>query len=365
MTSGPGDGAGGPCRYTCGPVSVLRKIALVLVVVLLSLLGAVAWMFRSRAEAIPDQLPAIDVATADPQKLVIPGSGGLPDLKLADLRGKTAYLIVEDRESMSAREGSAMTRAMAQWIYPDDVAGYSIGDTDGFGLLRGKIEEIVAPMRPELRLPLYLDFEGAVTKTFKLPKGHTGLVVLDKTGAVAFRHSGPMTPEDIDKLRGLLGATVPAPVPAPAFKLDDLDNAACKGKTCAFLFLAGPVSRKDIPGGKEGFDGDMEASFKQFSQPDIRLASIVVDADPKLDPGKVHGRVIGRLDGVELKHFKAVPEAGEARVAFELPAGEPALVVIDAAGNVAMKELGRVPMYKFGVLSELLGVELSDRDNNG
>lgn len=322
-------------------------------------------MFRSRAEAIPDELPAIDVAAADPQKLVIPGSGGLPDLKLADLKGKTAYVIVEDRESMSAREASAMTRAMAKWTYPDDVVGYSIGDTEGFGLLRGKIEEIVTPMRAELRLPLYLDFEGAVTRTFKLPKGHTGLVVLDKAGAVALRHSGPMKPEEIEQLRALLGATVPPLAPAPAFKVGDLDNAACKGKTCAFVFLAGPVARKDIPGGKEGFDGDMEASFKQFALPDVRLASIVLDADPKLDEGMTSARVVGKLDGVELKKWTAVPEAEGARVAFGLPPGESALVVVDRDGNLAMKELGRVPMYKFGLLSELIGVELSDRDNTG
>jgi len=345
-------------------VSALRKIALVLVVIVLSLIGAVAWMFRSRAEVIPDELPAIDVATADPQKLAIPGSGDQPELKLADLKGKTVYLIVEDRESMSAREGSAMTRALSKWTYPADVVGVSIGDTEGFGLLRGKIEEIVAPMRPEFRLPLYLDFEGAVTKTFKLPKGHTGLVVLDKAGAVAFRHSGAMKPEDIETLRGLLGATLPTLSPAPAFKVGDLDNAACKGKTCAFVFLAGPVTRKDIPGGKEGFDGDMEATFKQFSLPDVRLASVVLDADPKLDAGKAAARVVGKLDGVELKQWTAVPEAGEARVAFGLPPGEPALVIVDKDGNLAMKELGLLQMYKFGLVSELIGVELSDRDNN-
>lgn len=344
-------------------MSALRKVALALVLIVLSLIGAVAWMFRSRAEAIPDELPAIDLATADPQKLVIPGGGGLPDLKLADLKGKRAYLIVEDRESMSAREGSAMNRAMARWTYPDDVVGYSIGDTEGFGLLRGKIEEIVTPMRPELRLPLYLDFEGAVTRTFKLPKGHTGIVVLGTDGAVAFRHSGAMTPEQLEELRALLGATVPPLAPAPAFKVGDLDNAACKGKACAFVFLAGPVARKDIPGGKEGFDGDMEASFKQFSQPDIRLASIVVDADPKLDPDKVGARVVGKLDGVDLTRWTAVPEAGEARVAFGLQPDDSALVVVDKDGNIAMKDIGRVPMYKFGILSELIGVELSDRDN--
>jgi hypothetical protein len=344
-------------------VSTLRRIALVLVILVLGILGAIAWMLRSRAEPIPDALPAIDAAEADPQKLVIPGGGGLPDLKLADLKGKTVYMIVEDRESMAAKESSAMSRAMARWKYPDDVVGYAIGDTEGFGLLRSKIEEIVGPMRPELRLPLYLDFEGAATKTFKLPRGHAGLVIIDKTGAVAYRHSGPMKPDEIEQVRGLLGAEpLPTP-PAPAFNVGGLDNAACKGKTCVLVFLSAPVARKDIPGGKQGFDGDMDESTKQFAKPDIRLAGIVVDSDAKLDPDKVAGRLVGAIEGAELKRWQAVPEAAAAREAFGVPPNESALVVIDPEGDLAMLERGRVQMYKFGVLSELIGVELGERDD--
>ncbi|MFY0534963.1 hypothetical protein [Nannocystis pusilla] len=218
-------------------MSILRKIALGLVLLVLILLGLVAWMLRSRAEEIPDELPAINVAEADPQKLVIPGSGGLGDLVLADLKGRTVYIIVEDRESMAARESSAMSRAMARWSYPDTVSGFAVGDAEGFGLLASKIEEFIGPMRPELRLPLYIDFQGAITKTFKLPKGHVGIVVLDPAGAVVYRHSGKMEPAEIETLRGLLGATLPAPPPAPTFKVGELDNAACAGRTCTFVFL--------------------------------------------------------------------------------------------------------------------------------
>lgn len=344
-------------------MSVLRKIALVLVALVLLLAGLVAWMLRSRAEEIPDVLPAIDTADADPQKLVIPGGGGLKDLVLADLKGRTVYLLVEDRESMAARESSAMSRAMARWTYPDSVSGFAIGDAEGFGLLAGKIEEFVGPMRPELRLPLYIDFQGAATKTFKLPKGHVGLVVLDPTGAVVYRHSGKMDAAEIERLRELLGATLPPPVPAPAFKVGELDNDACRGRTCALVFLGGPVARKDIPGGKQGFDGDMDESVQQFAKPDVRLAGIVVDSDAKLDTGKVSAQLVGVIDGAELGRWKTAADAPEARAAFEIPAGEAALVVIDPQGNIAMRELGRVPMYKFGVLSELIGVELSDRDD--
>lgn len=343
-------------------MSVLRKIALGIVLLLLLLLGAVAWMFRSRAEVIPDELPPIDAAMSDPQKVVVPGSGGLPDLAIAGLKGKTAYLIVEDRESMAARESSTMSRAMARWVYPEGVVGYAIGDAEGFGLLSGKIEEFVGPMRPELRLPLYIDFQGIVTKTFKLPKGHAGVVVLDPAGAVVYRHSGKMEPAELDKLRVTLGATMPAPVPAPAFTVGELDNAACKGRTCVLVFLTETIARADIPGGEMGFGGDMDASMKQFARPNIRLASLVLDSDTKLDEGKVSAVLMGQIDGLALKRWKAVPQSPDARAAFQLPEGEAAIVVVDPAGNLALRELGRVQMYKFGIISELIGVELSDPD---
>lgn len=344
-------------------MSLLRKIALVFVALALLLVGLLAWMLRSRAEEIPEVLPAIDVAEADPQKLVIPGSGGLPDLVLADLKGRTVYLIVEDRESMAARESSAMSRAMARWRYPESVSGFAIGDAEGFRLLAGTIEKFITPMRAELRLPLYIDYEGAVTKTFKLPKGHVGVVVLGPDGEVVYRHSGKMSPDEIERLRAVLGATVPEPVPAPAFKAGPLDNDTCRGRTCALAFLGGPLSRKDIPGGKEGFDGDADESREQFAKPDVRLGAIVIDSDAKLDTGRVRALLVGGIDGAALKRWETVADAPEARAAFEIPPGEAALVVVDPQGNIAMRELGRLPLYKFGVLSELIGVELSDRDD--
>ncbi len=342
-------------------MSLFRKFALGFVVLLLVLLGAVAWLFRSRAEEIPAHLAEIDPAVADPQKLVIPGGGGLPDLELAKLKGRTVYLVVEDRESMAARESSPMSRAMAKWTYPPEVVGYLIGDAEGFGFLRGTIEEFVTAMRPELRLPLYVDFQGAAARTFKLPKGHSGLVVLDASGAVAYRHSGKMKPEEIEEVRALLGATLPPLRPAPPFKVGELDNAACAGRVCALAFLSEPLRRSDVPGGAEGFQGDQEAQTKQFARPSVRIASVVLDTDPKLDEDKVSAVLVGELEGTELRRWKKVSTA-DARAAFEIPEGEAGIVVVDADGKVAFRELGRIQIYKFGLLSELFGVEISDPD---
>lgn len=356
-------------------MSALKRVALVLTVLLLLGAGAVAWMLRSRAEPVPETLPPIDTAAADPMSVVIPGTGGLPDLKLADYKGKTLYMVLGDRESMQARESVEFDRALNRWTYPPDVVGVGIGDAEGFKLFAGKVEEMLGGLRPEMRIPLYIDFEGTITKTFKLPKGHVGIVVLGPDGAVKLRHSGPpkkkadiKTPEDdvLARLKEALGAQEPVLAPAPAFKLGELDNAACLGKTCVFVLLTAPVNKTQLPGVEGGFAGDMAASVKQMQDPNIRFAGLVHDSDTKLAAdekaaAKVRAVLVGALEGLELRQWKTLPAAPELRAAFAIPEGQAALVVIDAEGKLAMRELGVVQMYKFGRLSDLLGVDLGDR----
>ena len=350
-------------------VSLLKRILLGLTILLLAVIGAAAWLLRSRAETIPDELPAINTEEADPAKLVIPGSGGLPDLKFADLRGKTAYFVVGDRESMQAGESKQFDRALNRWTYPADVVGYGIADTEGFKLLASKIEEFLGAMRPEFRLPLYIDYEGAVVRAFKLPKGHVGIVVLGPDGAIALRHSGPPKDGDdvIGRLKTALRAEEPVLQPAPAFAVGSLDNAACKGKTCMFVFLAHPVKKTDLPGVEGGFEGDTEATWKQLADPSVRLAGLVQDSDTKLKAAKpevadkVEVVMVGALEGVELKKWQALPEASEARRSFDLRPDQAGLVVIDPEGRLAVREPDLVRMYKFTRVSELLGIDLSDR----
>lgn len=351
-------------------MSRLKRILLVLAILLLVLVGAIAWLFRSRAEPIPEQLPEINLVEADPMKVVIPGSAGLPDLKLADLKGKTAYLVVGDRESMQAGESKFFDRALGRWKLPEDVVGYAIADTEGFKLFSSKIDEILGPMRPEIRLPLYVDYEGAVSKAFKLPKGHVGIVVLGPDGAITLRHSGPPADKDdpiLAKLKTALRAEEPELPPAPAFKVGDLDNAACEGKTCMFVFLPRAVKKSELPGVDGGFDGDMEATWKQLQDPAIRLAGLVADSDKKLAaakpevPANVRLALVGTIDDLELKHWKSIAAADESRAPFDIPADQAAIILIDPTGKLALRELGLVRMYKMVRISELLGVDLSDR----
>lgn len=342
-------------------MSLLKRVALGFTLLVLVLVGIVAFKLRSRAEAIPDELPAIDTSLADPQHLVIPAQGGLPDFKLADHRGKTVYVVVEDRESMQSRESMSLQRALNRWTYPPDVVGYQVGDVEGFALLQSKIEEFVGLMRVEMRVPLYMDYQGAFIKTFKLPRGHVGVVVIGPDGQIVLRHSGPADDKFLTELRTALRASEPTPPPAPAFKIDAVDNAACKGKACLLVFLDEPVKRADIPGIKNGFDVDVTANGIQGRRPSVRLAGLALAADEKLDAAKALVVLVGTTEGLELKHVTSVADAPEARAALGFDADKRAgLALVDPAGNLAMVEHGAPAYYKFGRISDEIGVDLGD-----
>jgi hypothetical protein len=350
----------GPLCYPPRRVSWLKRILIGVTLLLLVLVAIGAWLFRSQAEAIPSELPPIDAA-ADPQKIKLPADGDLPALALADLRGHASYFVIEDRESMQAGESKAVNRALARWSMPESVRGFLIGDAKGFALLRAKIGEFMGMMRPELRLPLYIDFEGVFYDSFKLPRGHTGVVVLGPTGEVLLRHSGPADDATLAALKAALGAAEPTLPPAPEFTAGTLSRAACRGKVCVLAFLDAPVALADLPGVEGGFKGGREESFERFGRPSIRLVGVLAEADEKIDEDKVAGVIVGDLSGVTLRRWQQVAEAAEARAAFELPPDRAGLVIIDDQGRVALKAIGRVPFWQLGLVSELLGVELGDR----
>jgi hypothetical protein len=336
-------------------VSWLARILIAVVVILLLVIGALAWLFRSQAEAIPETLAPIDVAAADPMKIVVPGDSALPDLAVAELKGKRPYFILEDRESMEAGESKALTRALAGWEVDDDVVGFMVGNAEGFGLLRSKINEFMGQMRDEMRLPLYIDYEGAFINAYKLPRGHTGLVVLDPKGEVVLRHSGPADEATLKALREAIGARDPARAPAPDFAIGELSNQRCKGKVCAFAFLAHKVARADIP----EIEGGFKETFEQFAEPSVRLAGVFVGADEKIDEDKHAGAIVGELEGITPRRWEVVASAPEARAAFGFGDGA-GLVVIDAEGRVALSIAGKVRFWQLGLFGELLGIELDD-----
>jgi predicted transcriptional regulator len=342
---------------------IVLRVVLVLVALVLVAGGGfyLWWRSKSGVEAIPTKLPAI----ADEERIAkirVPGADGLPDLVLGGERGHIAYFLLESKESMSAREGRTLAAALDRWRYPEAVRGYSIGEVEGMGLLRFKIDEIVHYMRKDARLPLYMDYEGAILRGFGLPKGHTGLVVLGADGKLLLRHSGAMTDAELEALRTTLGASEPPPpAAAPAFALGPLDGAKTCGaaakRACVIVFLGHPVaSRHDIPFVKGGLEKQDKAGAA-FDDPTLRLLTMLVDQD--LAEGGSQGLFVGDL-GADITlppGWSRVPDdasAAKTRAAFGVAAGEAAVVVVDDAGRQALVERGRVALWKLEPLRVLL-----------
>jgi hypothetical protein len=346
---------------------ILLRVVGALVLLALLVAGGGYWWWRahSRVEAIPAKLPELD-DRARLARLRVPGSDGLPDLAVADLHGHVTYLVLENKESFQAREGRTLGAALDRWRYPDDVRGYAIFDAEGMGILRFKIDEFVRGFRAEARLPIYLDYEGAIRHGFGLPKGHTGVIVLGRGGTPLLRHSGPMSAAELDALRTTLGASEPPPpAAAPAFALGPLDTAKTCGpaarRACAIVFLGHEVaSRHQLPFVKGGLEAGSKQASAAFEDPTLRLLALLVDQD--LTPGGSLGLFVGHLgaDVALAPGWAAVPDdaaAAKLRTSLGLAPGEAAVVVVDAQGRLALLERGRVALWKLGPLRELLDLK--------
>jgi hypothetical protein len=330
------------------------KLSLWAVGLLVVGLTLTAWRLF-RVEAIPEELDPIET---DPMEIVIDGLGDQPSLRFAELRGHKSFFVSIGAQSAKSKEGEAINRALNRWIYPEGTAGYIIGDAEGFGLFRDKISGVMEHFSREVRFPLYVDFEGVFMQTFKLPKGHHGLVVLDPTGEVLLRHSGGIEGEDdIEAVRVLLGASEPPPGPeAPSFSVGPLDDERCAERTCAIAFLGEAVARTDIPGIDGGFQGEDEAAFAQMRNPSVRIMRTLLPTQLE----EAEGVVVGRTSDLELESWARVDEATEAREAFEVAEDEAALIII-SEGRVAFFDRGVIPLYRWSAAADLLGIDIDDR----
>jgi len=329
-----------------------RVLFIILGLVGLALCGAgfLWWKLRARVEPIPAVLAALD---EDPAKIRLPGLGDRPELVVGALRGSIAYFVIESRESMAAGEGREMTLALDRWRHGEGVKGFFIGDAEGLGFLKWKLDELAGSMQREARLPVYMDYEGAILRGFKLPKGHTAVVVLGERGDVVFRKSGKLTAAELGVLRGVLRAREPEPPPpAPAFSIGAVSTKSCAGQGCALVFLSRPVDVKNVPGVKGGkARNDRDA----WEDADARLVAML--SDQELPAGKSLGVFIGALQGVALGTGWSVAADDPAlREAFAIGPTETALVVIDREGRIALRERGRIAFWQLGSLRELLAL---------
>jgi predicted transcriptional regulator len=327
------------------------KVGLMLLAASIAILAAGAWMLL-RVEDIPEQLLPV---VHDPDDVVIESSGPGPDLALARLRGKTAFFILVGPQTADSNEGEALNRALSRWEYPDTTEGYIIGDAEGFGVFRERIDEVMQHFAREQRFPLFVDYEGAFVQTFQLPKGHHGFVVLGPDGRVEMRRSGGVA--DIQRVRTLLGASEPPPgPPAPSIELGPLDDASCRGVPCVVILLGREVARTEIPFIEDGFDGDKDARLAQLRDPDIRLVASALEM--QLDHAL--GVLVGVTPDLAFDTWTQVEQAPDVRQALGLAEETPALIIIEH-GRIAFSREGFIPLHAWGRIADLLGVEINDR----
>ena len=326
--------------------------------------AAVAWAMWPEVDEVPEELAEVsaEVSIAD---LALEAQGKLPAVRIGDLRGKTVFLMIEGRESMTGGEGKLLHRAIHRWQLPDDVVGFSVGDAPaGAVLMREKIEnEFLGPMQAEMKLPIYMDYGGSFTSALSLPKGHLGFAIIDAEGELAYRYAGDPGEAELAEIKALLRAEEPAPgPPAPAFTLEGVAEDHCAGRRCALVFLDAKVARSEIPGIEGGFEGDMKESFAQIAKPSVRLARAIASDWDSADRDEVAGAIIGEVEGWEVEGWPVVAEAASAREAFEI-GDQAAMVILDEQGRVSFVETGVIPFWKLMLAADLLGIEPKPRED--
>lgn len=327
----------------------MKKLLALVLIAGVAIGGALWW--ATRTEDIPDVLEAVEES---PAVVEIPGMDGQPPLKLEALQGKTAVIIVMGPWSAKSAEGEATNRALSRWVYPDSTIGYVVADAGGLGVLARKIEATMASYATEIRFPLYVDFEGVFVDTFKLPKGHHGLVVLGPDGSILQRHSGGLEGEALDALREQLGATEPQlGAPMPELSAGGLDTAACEDTVCAFVYSGpAPLVRADIPGMKPGgFEGDDDVRLQHMRKPRVRNVTLA----RKMKLASTRGAFIGNIaDDITSEGWERVSLSDGADVLGALGlADEPGIVVFDH-GKEAVRATGVIPLHQWGRVADLL-----------
>jgi hypothetical protein len=297
-------------------------------------------------------------AEIDPLGVTFPAQGPEPELVLRDLAGKRALFFVDNFQSQA--EGTKLRRAINRWVLPEDVVVINVGDAPqvpsvALGMMEDKFLKYI---RKEAKTPIYVDTAGALVDTYKLPRGHMGLLILGPDGAIELRHSGDADAARIEEIRTLIGAEEPPPPPpAPEFEHEGWNKARCAELPCVFVFLDQPVDRSDIPRIEGGYEGD--DAFERAMQPGIRLAGLAA-GDWKITGDKAQGLLIGKLTGITPEGWELTEQAPSLREAFHVAPDEAALIVVDAEGRLAFDKHGLVRFWEFGQAGEVLGLEARD-----
>ncbi len=331
----------------------MKKTIALAIVVLLSIAAGAAW-WMTRTEPIPETLEEVE---ENPAVVEIPGLPGQPPLKLADHAGKTVFFVVTGTWSAKSPEGEATNRALSRWVYPEGTVGFIVADAGGMGVFSDRIEATMTSYAKEVRFPLYVDYEGIFIETFKLPKGHHGLVVLGPDGAIVQRHSGGLEGDALEKLRNDLGALEHEPgAPMPPLSAGAVDTATCADTVCAFVFTGTkPVKKADIPGIRPGgFEGDDDARLAKMLEPSVRNVTLARKMKLKTTRGAFIGDIDPEISSEGWERLD-LEQGNNAREALGV-GDEPEIVVFDH-GREALRVKGLPLLHHWGRLADLLEVD--------
>jgi hypothetical protein len=179
-------------------------------------------MPRPLAPFLAVMMPALIAAPA----AATPAPGDvLPTVAIVDLDGKSRALpdpsvavivIYEDDNagSQNARASSFIDKITDLPVNRGKVEALPVADLAKWNWWPAKkyaLAEVKKIAARELTT-IYLDWSAAVRKAWKLQKGRSGIIVLDKAGTVRFAAEGPLSEAQIGQLLAAvtaLGATVP------------------------------------------------------------------------------------------------------------------------------------------------------------
>ncbi len=145
------------------------------------------------------------------------------EVRLSKWRGKPVILFYEDKDSTKLNrtlKKELFARGQAHGIL-DAAWVLSVANLQNFDFFPARqiALSFVRDEEKKVGVPILVDMDGALGKApWKLPLKTSNVVLLDADGALAYRHSGRMKPEELTNffavLSRLVGVDLNSPVPA-------------------------------------------------------------------------------------------------------------------------------------------------------
>lgn len=289
----------------------------------------------------------------------LPAHGDAASIDLDSWRpvGQTSCLYLCDMRAISDPIAIAWVAALGELVGEDSKeSGRLIGviEFPEFpALLRGPPTRMLTKFANEFPFPMRIDFGGTVRKQFQIPEGVSGVVLLGPDGSKK-RLIGELDDKKRDELRRFFGGSGSTAVRAPQLRTIAGLEGLRAGAAVGIAFLAREIREAEAPAFDSTPLGMLLRGFEPPADPSVRLVTFLAGASASTNDSELV--IAGKLDGFAAKPWKRVVDDAALRSAFGIPAGEAAIVAIDGAGFIRVRVVGKTPMWRLGVVAEVLGL---------